>query len=85
MLETKLISLYYRICHYYSTQSSWRVQRLSPSSYQPFASRLNRLPACLPLLVECLLEELPEQEQEPLRLSLLDSMPVMTCSHKRGG
>ena len=32
MLDLQLISLYYRICHYYSTQLGWQVQRFSPNS-----------------------------------------------------
>lgn len=123
MLQIKLISLYYRICHYYTTQLGWQVQRFSPNShkgqitdeelltiylfcvayeekakvksiyrciqnhwldyfpalpsYQTFVSRLNRLSGCLPLLVDCLLEEVPEQQQS-VELSLLDSVPAPT-------
>jgi len=131
MLKIKLISLYYRICHYYSTQLSWQVQRFSPNSLtgqitdqeiltiylfcvayeekakvksiynciqnhwlsyfpalpscQTFVSRLNRLSACLPLLIECLLSEVAQPARQALELHLLDSLPVITCSHKRAG
>ena len=131
MLDLQLISLYYRICHYYSTQLGWQVQRFSPNSlegsitdeeiltiylfcvayeekakvksihscirhhwlsyfpalpsYQTFVSRLNRLSACLPLLIECLLSDLAGPEQQALEVHLLDSLPIITCSHKRAG
>jgi hypothetical protein len=59
------------------TQNHWLDHFPALPSYQTFGSRLNRLSDCLPLLVGCLLEELPGQEQA-LQLSLLDSVPVMT-------
>ena len=53
-------------------------------SYQAFCNRLNRLTAVFPVLVMCLLRDLDQQEIE-VDISLLDSMPIITCSGKRAG
>lgn len=53
-------------------------------SYQTFVDRLNRLSGCLPSLVNLLCEQLQQQGQAE-QVLLLDSMPVITCSHKRPG
>lgn len=53
-------------------------------AYQTFNARLNRLAAAFPLLVEQLIQEvaLPADASAVL---LGDSLPVITCSHKRAG
>jgi hypothetical protein len=53
-------------------------------TYKVYVHRLNRLADCLPLLVEQLRAECPCR---PVRqgVLLLDSMPIVTCSHKRAG
>ena len=53
-------------------------------SYQAFCNRLNRLAAVFPVLVMCLLPDVDQAEIE-VDVSLLDSMPIITCSGKRAG
>lgn len=53
-------------------------------SYQAFNRRLNRLNNVFPLLVSILLED-AEKEGISLDISLIDSMPIITCSGKRKG
>lgn len=53
-------------------------------SYQAFGNRLNRLSGVFPALVACLLRDVPTEGVEAC-VSLLDSMPVITCSGKRRG
>ncbi len=53
-------------------------------SYQAFNNRLNRLGGAFSRLVEILLKDF-QPEDCCLDLSLLDSMPIMTCSGKRKG
>lgn len=53
-------------------------------SYQAFSNRINRLPSAFAELANHLiLEFIPEDSN--LNLSLLDSMPIITCSGKRAG
>ncbi|MCH2083915.1 MAG: transposase [Saprospiraceae bacterium] len=53
-------------------------------SYQAFCNRLNRLASVLPVLAACFLREVNHQGAR-LDISLLDSMPIITCSGKRAG
>lgn len=53
-------------------------------SYQAFTNRLNRLAAVFPPLVQALLNT-ANQEGVDYDISLLDSLPIMTCSNKRAG
>ena len=53
-------------------------------SYQAFCSRLNRLASVFPVLVNCLLQDV-DQKGIDVQISLLDSMPIITCSGKRAG
>ncbi len=53
-------------------------------SYQAFNNRLNRLGGAFTRLTELLLEEY-QPEDCCLDQSLLDSMPIITCSGKRSG
>lgn len=53
-------------------------------SYQAFSNRLNRLYGAFARLVEMLLTE-HQPENCCLDQSLLDSMPIITCSGKRSG
>lgn len=51
-------------------------------AYETFVNRLNRMADLFPVLVEQLLRDLTTQE-EAANFLLLDSMPIVTCSHKR--
>jgi len=53
-------------------------------SYQTFNDRLNRVADAFPLLVERIIES---HSQFPKEMDILigDSLPIMTCSHKRAG
>ena len=53
-------------------------------SYQAFDNRINRLTGALSRLVEMLLTDF-RPEDCCLNQSLLDSMPIITCSGKRTG
>jgi len=53
-------------------------------SYQAFVNRLNRLAGAFTRLVEILLKDY-QPEDCCLDQSLLDSMPIITCSGKRSG
>lgn len=52
-------------------------------SYQAFNSRLNRLSGVFPLLLEHILRDIPQRETIRKDISLVDSFPIMLCSHKR--
>ena len=51
-------------------------------SYETFVSRLNRISTVFPSLITCLLEDLDKSETA-IPIVLTDSMPIITCSHKR--
>lgn len=51
-------------------------------SYETFVSRLNRISCIFPCLVSCLLDNLDKIETA-IPIVLTDSMPIITCSHKR--
>jgi hypothetical protein len=53
-------------------------------SYQAFCNRINRLAAVFPVLVKCFLRD-ADQHGIDVQVSLLDSMPIITCSGKRAG
>lgn len=53
-------------------------------SYQAFNRRLNRLGVLFPLLVGIFLEDADKQGIN-FQVSLLDSLPIITCSSKRSG
>ena len=53
-------------------------------SYQGFNERLNRLAPVFAPLVACLLRDCDQQGIDR-QVSLLDSMPIMTCSGRRAG
>jgi hypothetical protein len=53
-------------------------------SYQAFCNRINRLAAVFPVLVKCFLRD-ADQYGIDVQVSLLDSMPIITCSGKRAG
>ena len=53
-------------------------------SYQTFNNRLNRLAPAFPPLIACLLKEV-DTTGVRFDVSLLDSMPIITCSGKRSG
>lgn len=53
-------------------------------TYTAYVHRLNRLADCLPRLVEQLRADCPERSVRKSVL-LVDSMPIVTCSHKRAG
>ncbi len=53
-------------------------------SYQTFNDRLNRLASVFPHLVMCLLRDV-DTSGVRFDISLLDSMPIITCSGKRAG
>lgn len=50
--------------------------------YETFVSRLNRITELFPMLVACLIEDLDRLGSE-VPIVLTDSMPIITCSHKR--
>lgn len=51
-------------------------------SYETFVNRLNRISSIFPSLVGCLLDDLDKIETK-IPIVLTDSMPIITCSHKR--
>jgi hypothetical protein len=51
-------------------------------SYETFVNRLNRISCVFPSLVSCLLDDLDKIETD-IPIVLTDSMPIITCSHKR--
>lgn len=51
-------------------------------SYETFVTRLNRISSIFPILVGCLLDDLDNTETN-IPIVLTDSMPIITCSHKR--
>ena len=53
-------------------------------SYQAYNHRLNRLAPVFPVLVNALLHQV-ERQNIDLSVSILDSMPIVTCSSKRTG
>ena len=53
-------------------------------SYQSFNNRLNRLASVFPPLIVCLLKDVNTTGVR-FDISLLDSMPIITCSGKRSG
>lgn len=53
-------------------------------SYVAFTNRLNRLSEVFPALVSHLLED-ADQHGIDFNISLIDSMPIITCSGKRAG
>lgn len=53
-------------------------------SYQTFDSRLNRFTSVFPALICLLLKDI-NKPGVLLDISLLDSMPIITCSHRRSG
>lgn len=53
-------------------------------SYVNFNTRLNRLAPVFPALVSCLLRD-ADKHGIDLSISVLDSMPIITCSGKRSG
>lgn len=52
-------------------------------AYQSYCHRLNRLVATFPVLVHRLLSQWAEQVDYDPGISLVDSMPIMTCSNRR--
>lgn len=54
-------------------------------SYQAFVSRLNRLANIFPILLQRVMEELEPAHSIQPNFSLIDSFPIITCSHKRAG
>lgn len=52
-------------------------------SYQAFNDRLNRMAAVFPVLLAQILQRLPCAETIEQQISVLDSFPIMMCSHKR--
>lgn len=53
-------------------------------SYQAFCNRLNRLAPVFPALAECFLQDV-DRQGVALDISLIDSLPIITCSGKRAG
>lgn len=53
-------------------------------SYQAFSKRLNRLAAVFPVLAGCFLQDV-ERHGVEADISLMDSLPIITCSGKRAG
>ena len=53
-------------------------------SYQAFNARVNRLSSVFPALVSRMLADTPTDEVD-FRISLIDSMPIITCSGRRAG
>ncbi|MDZ7897041.1 MAG: hypothetical protein U5N85_03285 [Arcicella sp.] len=53
-------------------------------SYQTFTDRLNRIADVFPLLVERIIENHGQFPQE-MDILIGDSLPIITCSHKRAG
>ena len=53
-------------------------------SYQTFNTRLNRLATAFPPFIVCLLKEVDTKGVQ-FDISVLDSMPIITCSGKRSG
>ena len=53
-------------------------------TYQTFSNRLNRISEAFPLLVSSLMEQF-ETKPDCLQILIGDSLPVITCSHKRAG
>ena len=53
-------------------------------SYQAFNARINRLSEVFSALVRRMLLDLPKEELDS-SISLIDSMPIMTCSGRRAG
>ncbi len=52
-------------------------------AYQNYAARLNRLVSAFPFLVSHLLQAAGTGQQHSEVFSLVDSMPIMTCSNRR--
>lgn len=53
-------------------------------SYQTFNDRLNRIADAFPLLVERIIESHGQFPKE-MDILIADSLPIITCSHKRAG
>lgn len=51
-------------------------------SYETFVTRLNRISSIFPSLVSCLIDDLDKTDAD-IPIVLIDSMPIITCSHKR--
>jgi len=66
-------------------QDHWRTWFPTLPSYQTFVQRLNRLGACLPLLVERLSAQLLRERPATVQQLVVDSLPIITCSAKRAG
>jgi len=62
----------------------WKSWFPSLPSYQTFNDRLNRISSIFPLLVERIIE-IHGQFPAEMHILIGDSLPIMTCSHKRTG
>jgi Transposase DDE domain len=62
----------------------WKSWFPSLPSYQTFTNRLNRIADVFPLLVERIIENHGQFPQE-MDILIGDSLPIITCSHKRAG
>lgn len=53
--------------------------------YQTFVARMNRLESVFPTLIDQLLSDIGINDDDLIASQLGDSMPIITCSHKRSG
>lgn len=65
------------------TQKYWLSWFPALPSYQAFNARLNRIASVFPYLLARILEDIPQSPSRHPEISLMDSFPIMLCSHKR--
>lgn len=76
--KTKLKQMHKHIRRYWA---SWFPKL---PAYQTFVSRINRIESAFPTLIEHLLFDIG-LDQDLVLSQIGDSMPIITCSHKRAG
>jgi hypothetical protein len=54
-------------------------------AYQTFVTRMNRLESVFPTLIDQLLTDIGINDSDLMASQIGDSMPIITCSHKRAG
>ncbi len=65
------------------TDRYWRDWFPNLPSYQAFNARLNRLASVFPYLLAQIISQIPYSDTLRKEISLIDSFPIMMCSHKR--
>lgn len=67
------------------TARYWRDWFPALPTYQKFNYRLNRMAPVFPYLLQRIIDQIPPGDALRQDISLIDSFPIMTCSHKRQG